>query len=142
MRKRSQARELALIILYQKDVTAVAVEQKVRQYWEENPEVPAEVQEFSNRLVYGVTRELDAIDKKIAHYATNWQLKRIAMIDKNVLRLGVYELFYAPDIPPKVSINEAVELAKVYGDLESSKFVNGILDKIHKTEIAAEKPQP
>ncbi len=73
--------------------------------------------------------------EKIVAYATNWQLKRMAVIDRNILRLGVFELFYAPDIPPKVAINEAVELAKKYGDLESSKFVNGILDKMHKTEL-------
>ncbi len=141
MRKRSLAREYALIILYQKDVTALAVEQKVRQFWEETEGVHAEIKEFANRLVFGVNRELATIDKKIAHYATNWQLKRMATIDRNILRLGVYEFFYAPDIPPKVTINEAVELAKKFGDLESSKFVNGILDKIHKTEVVLLKEQ-
>ena len=141
MRKRSLAREYALIILYQKDVTAQAVDQKVRQFWEENEDTHTEVREFANRLVYGVNREIEDIDKKIAHYATNWQLKRMATIDRNVLRLGVFEFFYAPDIPPKVTINEAVELAKKFGDLESSKFVNGILDKIHKTEVVLLKEQ-
>jgi transcription antitermination factor NusB len=138
MRKRSQSREHALIILYQTDVTAQAVNAKVSQYWLENDGIDVEVREFSERLVFGINREKDEIDKKIAFYATNWQLKRMAAIDRNILRLGVFELFYAPDIPPKVTINEAVELAKKYGDLESSKFVNGILDKIHKTEIVKE----
>ena len=141
MRKRSLAREYALIILYQKDVTAQALDQKARQFWEETEDAHAEVREFANRLVYGVNREIEEIDKKIAHYATNWQLKRMATIDRNVLRLGVFEFFYAPDIPPKVTINEAVELAKKFGDLESSKFVNGILDKIHKTEVVLLKEQ-
>ena len=75
------------------------------------------------------------IDYKISDYATNWQIKRMAIIDRNVMRIGLYELQHTTDIPPKVAINEAVELAKKYGDLESSKFVNGILDKIHKKEI-------
>ena len=75
------------------------------------------------------------IDHKISDYATNWQIKRMAIIDRNVMRIGLYELQHTTDIPPKVAINEAVELAKKYGDLESSKFVNGILDKIHKKEI-------
>lgn len=141
MRKRSLAREYALIILYQKDITAQELDQKVRQFWEETEDTHAEVKEFTNRLVYGVNREMEEIDKKIAHYATNWQLKRMATIDRNVLRLGVFEFFYAPDIPPKVTINEAVELAKKFGDLESSKFVNGILDKIHKTEVVLLKEQ-
>ena len=86
-------------------------------------------------MISGVEAHLEAIDAKISQYATNWQLKRMAVIDRNILRLGTYELLYADDIPPKVTINEAVELAKKYGDLESGKFVNGILDKIHKTEI-------
>lgn len=144
MRKRSVARECALKILYQKDVTARPVEVTVEKFWESGLaeededtriEVDAEVKEFATRLVFGVSLEIQSIDAKISSYATNWQLKRMAIIDRNILRLGCFEFFYCPDIPPKVSINEAVELAKKYGDLESSKFVNGILDKIHKTEV-------
>ncbi|MCK5579696.1 MAG: transcription antitermination factor NusB [Candidatus Omnitrophica bacterium] len=137
MRKRTLARECVLKILYQKEITRREIEPTLNDYWEAEGEVENEVQEFSSRLVLGVIRNLEVIDKKIMEYATNWQLKRMAVIDRNILRLGVYELFYASDIPPKVTINEAVELAKKYGDLESSKFVNGILDKIHKTEISS-----
>jgi len=135
MRKRTKAREVALKILYQKDITKREVRLAVDKYWENEEGADQEVKNFSSRLVLGVEEELESIDAKISAYATNWQLKRMAVIDRNILRLGVYELCYAPDIPPKVSINEAVELAKKYGDTESSKFVNGILDKIHKTEI-------
>ncbi len=146
MRKRSVARECALKILYQRDVTARTVEATVENFWqsdlvqadEDAPvEIDPEIKEFTSRLVYGVSLESASIDAKISSYATNWQLKRMAIIDRNILRLGCFEFFYCPDIPPKVSINEAVELAKKYGDLESSKFVNGILDKIHKTEVIA-----
>ena len=146
MRKRSVARECALKILYQKDTTARTIESTVEDFWssgligdedEPPPEVDAELKEFTARLVYGVSLEIASIDAKISSYATNWQLKRMAIIDRNILRMSCFEFFYCPDIPPKVSINEAVELAKKYGDLESSKFVNGILDKIHKTEVIA-----
>lgn len=139
MRKRTLAREYALKILYQRDFTDRAIELTAQGFWEAEGSVHQEVQEFANRLVFGVSHELDAIDEKISKYATNWQLKRMAIIDRNILRLGLFELQYAPDIPPKVTINEAVELAKKYGDTESSKFVNGILDKIHKTEIVPQK---
>ena len=141
MRRRTQARECALRILYQADITRRPIDAAATSYWEDGElkdeeERNGEVITFANRLVLGVKDSLEAIDAKITEYATNWQLKRMAVIDRNILRLGVYELKYTNDIPPKVAINEAVELAKKYGDLESSKFVNGILDKIHKKEIA------
>ena len=136
MRKRSKARDWALKILYQTDITSRAVDWTIESFLtNEEEEKDREVVEFCKRLVVGVHDNIKTIDEKISQYATNWQLKRMAIIDRNILRLGVYELQYATDIPPKVSINEAVELAKKYGDLESSKFVNGILDKIHKTEV-------
>ena len=137
MRKRTQARDWALKILYQTDITSRPVERSAEIFFsqEENQDQEAEIVEFCKRLVFGVHQNLPAIDAKISQYATNWQLKRMAIIDKNILRLGVFELQYASDIPPKVAINEAIELAKKYGDLESSKFINGILDKIHKTEV-------
>ena len=133
MRKRTQARELALIILYQKEVTRFEIQTVVDTFWM-TQEADQEIKEFTERLVFGVYQNINDIDAKVSSYATNWQLKRMAVIDRNILRLGLYELSYAPDIPPKVTINEAVELAKKFGDIESSKFVNGILDKIHKTD--------
>ena len=135
MRKRTQARDWALKILYQSDITKRTIEQSADYFWNNEESPDPEIQEFSKRLVLGVQNNLADIDSIISKYATNWQIKRMAVIDKNILRLGVYELKYASDIPPKVTINEAVELAKTYGDYESSKFVNGILDKIHKMEI-------
>ena len=135
MRKRTQARDCALKILYQADITKRDVALVSEGFWNAEESVDKEVKEFSHRLAVGVGKNMQAIDEMISKYATNWQLKRMAIIDRNVLRLGAFELLFAPDIPPKVTINEAVELAKKYGDLESSKFVNGILDKIHKTEV-------
>ena len=141
MRKRSLARDWALKILYQADITHRPIDRAVESFFtdEENMEdltdKEPQIEEFCKRLVFGVHEHLAGIDEKISQYATNWQLKRMAIIDRNVLRLGVFELQHTLDIPPKVTINEAVELAKKYGDLESSKFVNGILDNIHKTEV-------
>lgn len=145
MRRRTQARECALRILYQADITRRPIDQVATSYWldgelKDEETRNEEVITFANRLVLGVKGALETIDLKISQYATNWQLKRMAVIDRNVLRIGVFELKHSSDIPPKVAINEAVELAKKYGDLESSKFVNGILDKIHKKEIASDHP--
>ena len=139
MRKRTQSREFALVILYQKDITSFEIQTIVDNFWGTEPDADAEVRGFSERLVFGVNQNMDSIDEKISSYATNWQLKRMAIIDRNILRLGLFELLFADDIPPKVTINEAVELAKKFGDVESSKFVNGILDKIHKTELSVKE---
>ncbi len=75
-----------------------------------------------------------AIDEEISKYAANWELKRMAVVDRNVLRLATYEIIFCEDIPPKVSINEAIDIAKKFGGDDSGKFVNGVLDKINKTE--------
>jgi len=139
MRKRTLARENALKIMYQAEITRRDINTAAQYYWTEHEDLDLTVKEFSDRLTKGTQEHLDSIDSKITQYATNWQIKRMAVIDRNILRLGVFELLFAPDIPPKVSINEAVDLAKKYGDLESSKFVNGILDKIHKSEIDVDK---
>lgn len=136
MRKRTLAREHVLKILYQAELTRREINLAAEIYWGEMESMDEQVHAFTTRLTSGIHENLKAIDDKITQHATNWQLKRMAVIDRNVLRIGVYELLYASDIPPKVTINEAVELAKKYGDMESSKFVNGILDKIHKTDIA------
>lgn len=136
MRKRSVARECALKILYQVEITRLSPQNVFSSFWEQEPEHHQDIRDFTMQLVFGVHEHLSALDQKLAEYATNWQLNRMAVIDRNVLRMGLYELKFAQGIPPKVAINEAVEVAKKYGDMESSKFVNGILDKIHKQEIS------
>ncbi|MBP9854104.1 MAG: transcription antitermination factor NusB [Candidatus Omnitrophica bacterium] len=139
MRKRSKGREEALKILYQAEITRRTITSANDYYWADKERFDQTVHNFSDRIVLGVETHIAVIDEKISQYATNWQLKRMAIIDRNIMRMGVFELLYTQDIPPKVSINEAVELAKKYGDVESSKFVNGILDKIHKTETTEKK---
>ena len=135
MRNRTKARECTLKILYQSEITRRAIKATADLFWAGFNTVDQNIQSFSDRQTSGIEKKIQEIDSKISQYAANWQLKRMAVIDRNVLRLGVFELLYAPDVPPKVVINEAVELAKKYGDLESGKFVNGVLDKLHKSEI-------
>ena len=134
MRKRTKAREYALQILYAVDITNDDPGDCVRRFWEGNEESSGEVKKFAAGLVLGVSDNKKDIDKMIAKYATNWKLDRMAVIDRNVLRFAAYELLYAKDIPPKVSINEAIDIAKKFGGPDSGKFVNGVLDKINKTE--------
>lgn len=134
MRKRTKARQKALVILYQSEMTKRTIRESTAHFWSDFGTVDPQVKTFTERLVHGIQEHLEKIDPLISLYATNWQIKRMAAIDRNILRIGAFELLYTDDIPPKVAINEAVELAKRYGDLESSKFVNGVLDKMHKTE--------
>jgi N utilization substance protein B len=134
MRNRTRARECALKILYAIDIRKDSSEECARTFWEGQPAIADEVREFSDFLVQGVAENRNSIDSVISKYATNWQIKRMPTIDRNILRLAAFELLFAEDIPPKVSINEAIEMAKRYGDKDSGKFVNGVLDKINKAE--------
>lgn len=131
MRKRTKARECALQMLYQIDITSDKPEASMMSYWADNPQ-PQDIMEFAAKVVEGTLAQKEDIDNLISKYAENWTISRMAVVDRNILRMAAYELLYSPDIPPKVSINEAIDLAKKFGDAESGKFVNGILDRIHK----------
>ena len=139
MRKRTKARENALKILYAIDITGDAPKECIDTYWQTNEEKDAEIKAFANTLVLGAVNNGKEIDKMISKYATNWQLNRMAVIDRNVLRFAAYELLFVKDIPLKVSINEAIDIAKKFGGPDSGKFVNGVLDKINKTECKQPK---
>lgn len=139
MRKRTKARECALKVLYQIDITKDDYNNCLQDFWRNEKDVDNSIIEFANQLVRGTTENLQKIDKVIRDYATNWNIERMAVVDRNVLRLATYELLYLEDIPPKVSINEAVDIAKKYGDRDSGKFVNGVLDRISKEEPAYKK---
>lgn len=134
MRKRSRARECALQILYQMDITRDPPGDCLHNFWRsyegERKDYDDDLKEFATSLVDGVAAHRAVIDEKISRYATNWQLERMAVVDRNVLRMSCFELVFRDDIPPKVSINEAVDLAKKYSGPEAGKFVNAILDKI------------
>ena len=141
MKKRTQAREIALGVLYQIDICCQDPLESLQSYWQVHLEenIDESVKEYASALVDGVTANLKSINDKISLYATNWQLDRMAYVDRNILRLATYELIFRDDIPPKVSINEAVELAKKFSSREASKFVNGILDKIKSLDLPDSK---
>jgi len=129
------AREKALQVLYAMDVT---------DRWQEAGEhekslLPGEPrtsgESFARSLVNGVVRHREAIDAAIQSVATHWNLPRMNLIDRNLLRLSTWEILFCEDIPPKVSINEALELAKLYGVPETRRFLNGILDKIARKKL-------
>ena len=132
MRKRTKAREYVLQMLYQVDITQGAWQEVLENFCAGNDrqDLSGELKDFSAQLLAGVVDHLQEIDEKISKYAANWQLERMAFVDRNIMRLGCFELLFRVDIPPKVAINEAVELAKKYSGLESGKFVNAILDQI------------
>ena len=131
MRKRTKAREYALQLLYQVDISRLDAVHEIDEFWQYHHVAP-EVRTFADRLVRGTLQHAQEIDRLIAACANNWDIARMAVVDRNILRMGVFELLHADDAPPKVCLNEAVELAKRFGDEESSRFVNGILDTIHK----------
>ncbi len=134
MSNRRQARERALQALYQLELSGTATPlEALEQAWAASAEEGArdeEVHRFALELVTGVRDELKAIDELIGKHSHNWKLDRRSRIDRNVLRLGVYELAFRKDIPKKVTLNEAVELGKKFGGEQSSAFINGLLDKL------------
>lgn len=95
-----------------------------------------EEDEFTRKLVEGVIKNITAIDKIIVQYAPEWPIAQITIVDRNILRLGIYELKFTEDIPPRVAINEAIEVAKSFGGESSGKFVNGVLGAIYKDMVA------
>lgn len=135
MRKRTFARECALKILYRIEISKESVDSSLKDFWSKaSDSLDKDSRDFAEALVKGTRVNIEAIDKIISKYTDNWNISRMAVIDRNVMRMAVYEMLHRDDIPLNVSINEAIELAKKYGDVDSGKFVNGILDKIKKTE--------
>lgn len=127
MGMRRRGRELALQMLYQHELAGNNVETIVTSF-EELQQAPAATREFAAALARGTIDRRDEIDTRLAEQADNWRLDRMAAVDRNILRLAMYELLFAPDTPPAVVIDEAVEIAKRFGSERSSQFVNGVLD--------------
>ena len=140
---RRESRELALQILYALDANpSVGIRETLQTFREEQTDVLTRVREFAEGLVQGVQEHRDTIDAAIKARSKNWTLVRMPRVDLNVMRMATYELMFRQDIPKKVSINEAIEIARRFGDKESPAFVNGILDEIEacpKTEEASEE---
>lgn len=132
------SREMALKVLFQIDLVSTNIEE-VLKYTFEDGKLSDEVKEFTLILVKGVMSNLSEIDKVINNYTNNWSLERITNIDRNILRMAIYEILHLKNIPKSVSINEAIELAKKYGTKSSFSFVNGVLGKIDKNDKIVKK---
>ena len=133
---RHQSRERALQILFQYDIhgkPGLWLDEFWKQYT-----VSEDVKAFAEQLVNGVIEHKKDLDALIGRHATNWKVSRMQIVDRNILRLGAYELLHLDEMPAKVTLNEAIELAKDFGDEEAAKFVNGILDKVLTTEANLE----
>jgi len=127
-------------VLFQRDLTKEPViTDKEVQRWAEEFVVPEPSRVFAQELVDGTIAHQEEIDQTIASYAQDWTINRMAKVDRNVMRLATYEILFRSDIPGRVSLNEAIELAKRFGGEESAKFVNGILDRIVDNAMKVEQ---
>ncbi len=131
MGNRHKAREFTLQILYAIDISESEVQEVLRYFWDSLTS-PPEVRAFASQLVDGVLDNQNHIDAVISKYSEHWAIDRMTSVDRNILRMAVYELLFLSDIPHSVTINEAVEVGKKFGSDESGAFVNGILDRIAK----------
>lgn len=133
MGARRKARICALQMLFQYDVARPGLDELVRLYWQElGGEASDDSKEFSNKLALGTISYLDEIDKLIKERAENWRISRMAVVDRNILRLAIYEFIHEPDTPKTVAINEALEIARRFSTFEATQFINGILDAIKR----------
>lgn len=137
---RRLARETALQVLFQLDMSGETSEVgKVVRHWAEEFAVPEVSIPFAEELVQGTLEHQKEIDEKLSALSEGWGLNRMAGVDRNLLRMAAFEILNRPDIPGRVTINEAIEIAKLYGGVESGKFINGILDKIVASVQKAEE---
>lgn len=128
---RRLARETALQVLYQIDITGDQENiQEIIQNWATEFDVSSKNREFIKKLVAGTLAQKEKIDQKIAQTAHEWALDRMNAVDRNLMRLAVYEMMYCPETPQRVTLNEAIEIAKRFGGEDSARFINGILDKL------------
>jgi N utilization substance protein B len=129
MGARTTAREAALQMLFAIEAAEGDVEQAIADFWRELP-ADAEGREYADHAVRGVRGALSDIDERVKRASTNWRLERMTRVDRNVLRLGTWELLHRSEVPRAVVLDEAVELAKRFGSDESGPFVNGVLDRV------------
>lgn len=139
MGARRKARECALQMLFSYDVSRPAVGDLVSNYWGELAEAAEEVRLFANELVVGTVNHLDEIDERIRVRTEHWRIPRMAIVDRNLLRMAVFEFLFQPTTPKTVAINEALEIARRFSTSEATQFVNGILDAI-KRDLEGDAP--
>ena len=131
MGHRRRSRELALQLLFEVEITRDDPREVVQRFWGTRL-VPVDVREFAETLTLGTLEHLGAIDALLDAATEHWRLDRMAIVDRNVLRMAIYELCYRPDIPPAVVIDEAIEVVRKYGSEESAPFINGVLDAVRR----------
>jgi N utilization substance protein B len=136
MGARHRAREYALQMLYQAEASGAAMHEVKASFWGDR-EVPPEVRDFAERLAVGAAGARQECDELLTGSLENWRLERLAIVDRNILRLAVYEFLHQPETPPIVVIDEAIELARRFGGDDSWQFTNGILDAVRKKLEAA-----
>src|SRR5438105_8912494 len=142
MGSRTKARECALQALYQLDTSGGEPRDVLRAILAHFEDADADTAQFAEQLVRGVQSERGRIDELIQQSSAHWKLDRMARVDRNILRLAVYEIIRRADVPLRVTLNEAIELGKKFGSEESSAFVNGVLDRIaHAREMASAVPK-
>ena len=130
MRGRRKAREIALQVLYSLNFVNIDAQDALELFWG-NFAAPKTAKDFAAFLVHGTCEHKEELDKLIAGCSDNWSLGRMSRVDINILRLAVFEFLYCDDIPPKVTLNEAVDLGKTFGSENSGSFINGILDALN-----------
>ena len=140
MGKKRSSRELALKFLYQFELNKGDLDEQIILFLERNPS-QKDVEIFMKDLVVSLIDKMKEIDETIQKYSDHWVLDRMAVIDRNILRIGTFELLFSFSIPAKVVINEAIDIAKKYGNEDSPQFINGILDRVYK-EIGQKGPLP
>ena len=132
MGPRRKAREYALQMLFQWDITRDSIDQVSASFFQNQPEESQVVVDFANQLLTGTVEHVEQIDEYIRRHAENWRLDRMATVDRNILRLAVQEFLYDKETPKTVVINEAIEIARRFSAQESPQFINGVLDSIKK----------
>jgi len=132
MGARRKARECALQMLFSYDVARPPVEDLLDGYWGELAEAAEDVRHFANELVVGTVQNLEEIDERIRVRTEHWRIPRMAIVDRNLLRMAVFEFLFQPATPKTVAINEALEIARRFSTSEATQFVNGILDAIKR----------
>jgi N utilization substance protein B len=136
MGSRRKGRELALQMLFQWELGGHSPEHVISSFLHVQ-RIDAEVESFARSLFEGTVSEVEALDRRVREQAEHWRLERMAAVDRNLLRLALYELLHCPETPPAVVINEALEIARRFSGKDSVEFINGVLDAIRKTLPAA-----
>lgn len=141
MASRREGREWVVQLLFILDVNKQELPQLFEDFWADH-EASSKSRKFTEAHVRDIVERMSELDETLRNYSHNWDLHRIGIIERNVIRMSVYEILFRDDIPSVVSINEAVDIAKYFGNNESGRFVNGILDNIRKTEDGRRSAEP